>query len=122
MPQNALVRLIYEAANDPLLWEAFLTKFAEAVHAETAGLLTQDKAGHWARIPATVGMDPAARQSYEGYFVSRKPQTQTATVSRYLEGLAAACLEAARNPRLLGTLVGILRLAARTTAELARAP
>src|SRR5262249_51519462 len=37
--------LIYEAANDPLLWDAFLTKFAEAVHAETAGLLTQDKAG-----------------------------------------------------------------------------
>jgi DNA-binding CsgD family transcriptional regulator len=73
MPQNALVRLIYEASNDPLLWDAFLTKFAEAVHAETAGLLTQDKAGKWARILATVGMDPASRKSYEEYFVSRNP-------------------------------------------------
>ena len=27
-------------------------------------------------------------------------------VARYLEGLAAACLEAARNPRLLGVLLG----------------
>jgi hypothetical protein len=48
MSQNALVRLIYEAVNDPLLWDVFLTKFAKAVHAETAGLLTQDKAGQWA--------------------------------------------------------------------------
>jgi hypothetical protein len=40
MPHNALVRLIYEGATDPLLWDAFLTKFAEAVHSETAGLLT----------------------------------------------------------------------------------
>ena len=73
MPQNALVRLIYEAANDPLLWDAFLTKFAEGVHAETAGLLTQDKAGRWARNFATVGMDPATRKSYDEYFVSHNP-------------------------------------------------
>jgi DNA-binding CsgD family transcriptional regulator len=73
MPQNALIRLIYEAANDPLLWDAFLTKFAEAVHAETAGLLTQDKAGRWARNFATVGMDPVTRKSYDEYFVSRNP-------------------------------------------------
>src|SRR5947209_8508040 len=73
MPQNTLVRLIYEAANDPLLWDAFLIKFAEAVHAETAGLLTQDRAGQWARNLATVGMDPATRKSYDEYFVSRNP-------------------------------------------------
>jgi DNA-binding CsgD family transcriptional regulator len=73
MPQNALVRLIYEAANDPVLWDAFLAKFAEAVHAETAGLLTQDKAGRWARNLATVGMDPATRKSYDEYFVSCNP-------------------------------------------------
>jgi len=73
MPHNVLVRLIYEAVNDALLWDAFLTKFAEAVHAETAGLLTQDKAGQWARILAAVGMDPASRKSYGDYFVSRNP-------------------------------------------------
>uniref|UniRef100_Q01TQ7 Transcriptional regulator, LuxR family n=1 Tax=Solibacter usitatus (strain Ellin6076) TaxID=234267 RepID=Q01TQ7_SOLUE len=73
MPQNALIRLIYEAADDPLLWDAFLTKFAEAVHAETAGLLTQDKAGRWAKNLATVGMDPATRKSYDEYFVSCNP-------------------------------------------------
>jgi DNA-binding CsgD family transcriptional regulator len=73
MPQNALVRLIYEAANDSLLWEAFLTKFAEVVHADTAGLLIQDKAHQWAKILATVGMDPASLTSYEEYFVSRNP-------------------------------------------------
>jgi DNA-binding CsgD family transcriptional regulator len=73
MPQNALVRLIYEAASDPLLWETFLTKFAESVHAETASLLTQDKAGRWARNLATVGMDPASRNSYDEYFVSCNP-------------------------------------------------
>jgi DNA-binding CsgD family transcriptional regulator len=80
MPQNALVRLIYEAANDPLLWDTFLTKFAESVHAETAGLLTQDQAGRWARIPAAVGMDPASRKSYEEYFVSRNPWLPRRTV------------------------------------------
>ena len=47
MSQNALVRLVYEAVDDPQLWDAFLTKFAEAVHAETAGLCTEDKAGQW---------------------------------------------------------------------------
>jgi hypothetical protein len=73
MPQNALVRLIYEAVNDPLLWDPFLTKFAEAVHAETAGLLTQDKAGRWARNLATVGMDSGSCNSYDEYFVSRNP-------------------------------------------------
>src|SRR5215469_777613 len=73
MPQNELVRLIYEAANDPLLWDAFLTKFAAAVHAEAAGLLTQDKGGRWARNLAAVGVDPASRKSYEEHFVSRNP-------------------------------------------------
>jgi len=29
MPQNALVRLIYEAASDPLFWDTFLSKFAQ---------------------------------------------------------------------------------------------
>jgi hypothetical protein len=73
MPQNLLVRLIYEAVSDPLLWDAFLTKFAEVLHADTAGLLTQDKTGQWGRILATVGMDSASRQSYEGHFVSCNP-------------------------------------------------
>ena len=73
MPQNALVGLIYEAAIDPQFWDPFLTKFAEAVHAETAGLLTQDKAGRWARNLATVGMEPASRASYDEYFVSSNP-------------------------------------------------
>src|SRR6516164_3474368 len=80
MPHNALVKLIYEAANDPLAWDAFLTKFADAVHAETAGLLTQDKAGRSARVLATVGMDPAFRHSYEEYFVSCNPWLQKRTV------------------------------------------
>ena len=73
MSQNALVRLIYEAVDDPLVWDAFLTKFAEAVRAETAGLCTEDKAGQWGRNLATVGMDPAWLKSYEEYFVSRNP-------------------------------------------------
>lgn len=81
MPHNALVRLIYEAANDPLLWDPFLAKFAEAVHAETAGLLAQDRAGRSARVVATVGMDPAFRKSYEEYFVSRNPWLRRRTVS-----------------------------------------
>ena len=81
MPQNALVGLIYEAVNDPLLWDAFLNKFTEAVHSETAGLLTQDKAGQSARVLATVGMDSAARKSYEEYFVSRNPWLPRRTVS-----------------------------------------
>ena len=73
MSQNALVRLIYEAVDDPLVWDAFLTKFAGAVHAETAGLVTEDKAGQWGRSLATIGMDPAARKSYEKYFIFRDP-------------------------------------------------
>jgi DNA-binding CsgD family transcriptional regulator len=73
MPQNALVRLIYEAVNDPLLWDAFLTRLAEAVHAETAGLLTQDKAGESATILASVGMDAESRRAYENDFVSCNP-------------------------------------------------
>ena len=73
MSQNALVRLIYEAIDDPLVRGAFLPKFAEAVHSETAGLCTEDKAGQWGRNLATVGMDSASRKSYEEYFVSRNP-------------------------------------------------
>jgi DNA-binding CsgD family transcriptional regulator len=73
MPKNALVRLIYAVADDPLLWDTFLTKLAKSVHAETAGLLTQDKAGRWARGAATLGVDPASLKAYEEYFVSRNP-------------------------------------------------
>jgi DNA-binding CsgD family transcriptional regulator len=73
MSQNALVRLIYEAVDDPLVWDPFLTKFAEAVQTETAGLCTEDKAGQWGRNLATIGIDPAARKSYEEYFFSRDP-------------------------------------------------
>jgi hypothetical protein len=51
----------------------FLTKFAEAVQAEPAGLLTEDRGGQWARNLATVGVDPASRNSYEEYLVSRNP-------------------------------------------------
>lgn len=73
MPHDALVKLIYEATDDPLLWDAFLTKFAEAVHSETAGLITQDRAGRWAKSIAAVGIDPASIKSYEGYFVAHNP-------------------------------------------------
>ena len=73
MSQNALVKLIYAAVDDPLICDAFLTKFAEAVHSETAGLCTEDKAGQWGRSLATIGIDPAARKSYEEYFFSRDP-------------------------------------------------
>jgi DNA-binding CsgD family transcriptional regulator len=73
MPQNALVKLIYEAVNDPLLWDAFLTGLAEAVHSETAGLLAQDKTGQWANTLAVVGMDAQSRRAYDEYFVSRNP-------------------------------------------------
>ena len=81
MPDNALVRLIYEAIDDPGVWDTFLAKFAEAVHSETAGLLTQDKAGQWATVLATVGTDSAARKSYQEYFVSRNPWLPRRTVS-----------------------------------------
>ena len=81
MPDNALVRLIYEAIDDPGVWDTFLGKFAEAVHSETADLLTQDKAGQWARVIATVGTDSAARKSYQEYFVSRNPWLPRRTVS-----------------------------------------
>jgi DNA-binding CsgD family transcriptional regulator len=73
MPRNALVRLIYEAVNDPLLWDLFLTRLGEAVHCETAGLLTQDKAGQWANTLAVVGMDAQSRRAYDEHFVSRNP-------------------------------------------------
>lgn len=73
MPKDALIGLIYEAVNDPLLWDAFLIRFAEAIHADTAGLLTQDRIGHWAKVLAAVGLQPASRKSYEDYFVSRNP-------------------------------------------------
>jgi hypothetical protein len=54
--------------------------------------------------------------------VSWRQETRTVRISRYLEGLAGACLEAARDPRLLGVLLGVLRLAPRTILQLARAP
>jgi DNA-binding CsgD family transcriptional regulator len=73
MPHNQLVRLIYEACNDPKLWGRFLTRFAGTVRSDMAGLLTQDKAGSWARIQAAVGIDGESRKSYEQYFVSRNP-------------------------------------------------
>jgi hypothetical protein len=41
-----------------------------------------------------------------------------ASVASYLQALAAACLEASRDFRLLGVLVGVLKLAPRTILEL----
>jgi DNA-binding CsgD family transcriptional regulator len=73
MPQNELVRLIYDAIDEPVPWDHFLSKFADSMHAEAAGLMMQDRAGRWARTTATVGMDPASRKSYDEYFVSRNP-------------------------------------------------
>jgi DNA-binding CsgD family transcriptional regulator len=82
MPHNSLVRLIYEAASDPALWDPFLTQFAQAIHADSVGLLTQDKAGRRATVLATIGMDSASRESYERYFVSRNPWLQRRLVSQ----------------------------------------
>jgi hypothetical protein len=44
------------------------------------------------------------------------------SISTYLQALADACLETARDPRLLGVLVGLLRLAPKTLAGLAEGP
>lgn len=76
MPHNKLVRLIYEATDDPQRWGLFLDQFADTIRADTAGLLTQDKTGDRARIHAAVGIDPESRKSYEEYFVSRNPWLQ----------------------------------------------
>jgi hypothetical protein len=45
-------------------------------------------------------------------------------VARYLMGLSHCCLEVAQNPnpRLVGVLFGVLKLAPKTLLELARAP
>jgi DNA-binding CsgD family transcriptional regulator len=51
----------------------FLTKFAETLHADAAGLLNQERTGQWARNLATFGLDASARKSYDEYFVSRNP-------------------------------------------------
>jgi hypothetical protein len=45
------------------------------------------------------------RRGRDYFHGSREKALCAARVARYLEGLAAACLEAARNPRLLGVLV-----------------
>ena len=76
MPHNGLVRLIYEAIDEPQLWSQLLARFADTVHADTAGLLTQDKTGDWAKIFAAVGIDSESRKLYEDYFVSRNPWLQ----------------------------------------------
>jgi hypothetical protein len=60
-----LVGLTLEAADDPLAWEAFFTKFAESVHADAAGLIIHDKAGRWMKSPVSVGVDPSMRKAYE---------------------------------------------------------
>jgi hypothetical protein len=41
-------------------------------------------------------------------------------IARYLEGLAALCLETAARPELLPTFLPVLSLVPRTLAELAR--
>lgn len=43
MSEDVLVRLTYEAVDDPLVWNVFLTRFAEAFRSETAGLCTDFK-------------------------------------------------------------------------------
>jgi DNA-binding CsgD family transcriptional regulator len=100
MPHNGLLRLVYEAIDDPVVWDTFLGKFAEAMHSETAGLLIQDKAGQWARVLATIGMDSAARKSYEEYFVSRNPWLPRRTVSA---GAVQTSEQILSNRKLVGT-------------------
>ena len=68
MPHNKLVRLIYEATDDPQRCP-FFDQFADTIRADTAGLLTQDKAGDWARIGAAVGIDPNTANRTEEHFV-----------------------------------------------------
>jgi len=73
MPQNELVRLIYGTIDEPVVWDQFLSKFADRMRADAAGLMTQDRAGRWAKNTVTVGVDPISRKSYDEYFVSRNP-------------------------------------------------
>jgi hypothetical protein len=52
----------------------------------------------------------------------RAPIGDLATVRRYVKALGHCCAEVAGDLRLLPLLLGILRLAPRTIAELARPP
>src|SRR6516165_9149904 len=68
-----LVRLTYEAANDPSRWNDFLQLFSETIHAPSAVFLTHDNTHQNANASAGIGIEPAWVKSYQEHFVTINP-------------------------------------------------
>jgi DNA-binding CsgD family transcriptional regulator len=64
----SLIGLIYDAAADPALWPAFLTRFADTVGGTLTVLHGQDLTSDQGAIAAAVRMDPAYQAQFKEYY------------------------------------------------------
>lgn len=83
---HALIRLIYEAAAEPAMWQTFLREFGEAVRASAVGLVVIDAGGGKATVDESVNVDPYYQRSFVEHFGVHNPWTTPAVAHLWTPG------------------------------------
>ena len=83
---HALIRLIYEAAAEPAIWQTFLREFGEAVRASAVGLVVIDAGGGKATVDESVNVDPYYQRSFVEHFGVHNPWTTPAVAHLWTPG------------------------------------
>jgi DNA-binding CsgD family transcriptional regulator len=65
---QTLVRLIYEAALEPAVWNQFLEKFSLAVNGSSAALMVHDFSHSGASIAESIGIEPHWQKLYSEHY------------------------------------------------------
>lgn len=89
LPEGVLLALVddvYAAAENPLHWSKFLSRYADALDATMCGFFAHDLTAASAHIRATYNFDPEAQKSFEDYYAHINPLMLLNEVSNY-EGI-----------------------------------
>lgn len=73
MTKDTLLRLLYEAIQNPQKRNDFLAAFAEIIDASAAAIALEDRQLRWSRLYLTHGMDRETVDSYTNYYVTLNP-------------------------------------------------
>ena len=72
---HSLIRLIYDAAGDPGVWQAFLTEFGHCMQASSVGLIVIDGSLGVNQINENFNVDPYYLKSFSQYYGAINPWT-----------------------------------------------
>src|SRR5579862_9729488 len=64
----ALIGRIYEAAGSPVLWNAFLEQFSNAIQGTVATMIVSDEEHANRNVAAAVRVDMETQRKYEEYY------------------------------------------------------